>query len=67
MYTCTRHVSIFQAMPIKIFVGNVHCESSPSTEQELKKVFETYGTVVECDILTGKNYGFVVNKFKTLI
>uniref|UniRef100_A0AAY4A4X9 RNA-binding protein 14 n=1 Tax=Denticeps clupeoides TaxID=299321 RepID=A0AAY4A4X9_9TELE len=39
---------------VKIFVGNV---TSSTTEEELRKLFETYGTVSDCDIL--QNYGFV--------
>uniref|UniRef100_A0A8C5Q1G7 RNA-binding protein 14 n=1 Tax=Leptobrachium leishanense TaxID=445787 RepID=A0A8C5Q1G7_9ANUR len=39
---------------VKIFVGGVSPSSSPD---ELKKLFEQYGQVNECDIL--KNYAFV--------
>ena len=40
----------------KLYVGNL-----PETcrKLELQKLFENYGTVVECDIV--KNYGFVVS------
>lgn len=46
-------------MPVKIFVGNLQVESCRDTESALRKLFEQFGTVVECDILTGKNFGFV--------
>ncbi|CAB1332943.1 unnamed protein product [Coregonus sp. 'balchen'] len=39
---------------VKIFVGNVNF---PTTEPELRNLFEKYGQVSDCDIL--KNYGFV--------
>ncbi|XP_069500875.1 RNA-binding protein 4B-like [Ambystoma mexicanum] len=39
---------------VKVFVGNLPREA---TESEIKKLFEKYGKVVECDII--KNYGFV--------
>lgn len=47
-------------MPVKIFVGNLQVESNRETEAALRKLFEQFGPVVECDILTGKNFGFVV-------
>lgn len=40
---------------IKIFVGNV---SPHTTTQELRSLFQSYGNVVEADILS--NYAFVV-------
>lgn len=42
----------------KLYIGNL-----PETcrRVELQKLFETYGTVVECDIV--RNYGFVVSFF----
>lgn len=40
---------------IKIFVGNV---SPHTTTQELRNLFQSYGNVVEADILS--NYAFVV-------
>lgn len=53
----TKHWDILklylQAM-VKIFVGGVSPSASP---EELKKLFERYGQVNECDIL--KNYAFV--------
>ena len=48
-------------MPTKIFVGNLDVESSPELEAELKSLFAQFGTVTECAILTGKNFGFVVS------
>lgn len=46
-------------MPTKIFVGNLDVESTPELEEELKSLFAQFGEVVECAILTGKNFGFV--------
>ena len=48
-------------MPTKIFVGNLDVESTPELEDELKSLFAQFGTVTECAILTGKNFGFVVS------
>ena len=45
----------------KIFVGNLHVESTPDNETELRALFEQFGTVSECSILTGKSFGFVVS------
>ena len=53
-------ISFSSKMPTKLFVGNIQCESSPETEDDLKRLFSKYGPVTECDILTGKSYGFVV-------
>ncbi|XP_069594727.1 RNA-binding protein 4B-like isoform X1 [Ranitomeya imitator] len=39
---------------VKLFIGNIPPEATPS---ELKALFEQYGKVTECDIIT--NYGFV--------
>lgn len=39
---------------VKIFIGNLACNTAP---EELRKLFEKYGKVSECDIV--KNYGFV--------
>lgn len=39
---------------VKVFVGNI---SSSTTEAELRELFEKYGAVVDCDIIS--NYGFV--------
>ncbi|XP_075943357.1 RNA-binding protein 4.1-like isoform X1 [Anarhichas minor] len=39
---------------VKIFIGNLACNSAP---EELRELFEKYGKVSECDIV--KNYGFV--------
>uniref|UniRef100_A0A1A8EIU1 Formin-like 2b n=1 Tax=Nothobranchius kadleci TaxID=1051664 RepID=A0A1A8EIU1_NOTKA len=39
---------------VKIFIGNLACET---TVEEVRKLFEKYGKVTECDIV--KNYGFV--------
>ncbi|XP_063801223.1 RNA-binding protein 4B-like isoform X2 [Pseudophryne corroboree] len=39
---------------VKLFVGNIPTEA---TQIELKSLFEQFGTVTECDIIT--NYGFV--------
>lgn len=41
-------------MTTKIFVGNI---SDHARSEELRQLFEQYGTVKECDIL--KNFGFV--------
>ena len=49
---------------VKIFVGNVQAESCRETEAELRHLFEQFGEVTECDILTGKTFGFVVSWFK---
>ena len=45
-----------KSVSTKLYVGNL-----PETcrKLELQKLFEQYGTVVECDIV--KNYGFVVS------
>lgn len=40
----------------KIFVGNLHKDTKL---EELKSLFEVYGSVVESDILT--NYAFIVS------
>ncbi|CAJ0944186.1 unnamed protein product [Ranitomeya imitator] len=42
------------AKMVKLFIGNIPPEATPS---ELKALFEQYGKVTECDIIT--NYGFV--------
>ncbi|XP_072405891.1 RNA-binding protein 4B-like isoform X2 [Chiloscyllium punctatum] len=39
---------------VKIFVGNL---PRPTTADEIRALFEKYGTVSECDLI--KNYGFV--------
>ncbi|XP_040264794.1 RNA-binding protein 4B isoform X1 [Bufo bufo] len=39
---------------VKLFIGNIPPEATPG---ELKTLFEQYGKVTECDIIT--NYGFV--------
>ncbi|XP_038673363.1 RNA-binding protein 4B-like isoform X4 [Scyliorhinus canicula] len=39
---------------VKIFVGNL---PRPTTSDEIRALFEKYGTVSECDLI--KNYGFV--------
>ncbi|XP_076130337.1 uncharacterized protein LOC143111976 [Alosa pseudoharengus] len=39
---------------VKVFVGNV---STSTTEEELRELFEKYGAVIDCDIIS--NYGFV--------
>ncbi|CAN2390802.1 RNA binding motif protein [Pristimantis euphronides] len=39
---------------VKLFIGNIPPEATPG---ELKALFEQYGKVTECDIIT--NYGFV--------
>jgi len=41
---------------VKIFIGNLQ-EGARSTE--LRQMFERYGKVAECDVLTG--FGFVVS------
>ena len=46
---------------VKIFVGNLQVESCPESEAQLRHMFEQFGTVKECDILTGKSFGFVVS------
>ena len=51
---------LHHSMPTKIFVGNLDVESTPELESELRALFEQFGEVKECSILTGKNYGFVV-------
>ncbi|XP_063293491.1 RNA-binding protein 4B-like isoform X1 [Pelobates fuscus] len=45
---------LYSYIMVKIFVGGVSPSASP---EELKKLFERYGQVNECDIL--KNYAFV--------
>ncbi|XP_078422836.1 RNA-binding protein 4B-like isoform X5 [Cetorhinus maximus] len=39
---------------VKIFVGNL---PRPTTAEEIRALFEKYGSVSECDLI--KNYGFV--------
>ncbi|XP_034021155.1 RNA-binding protein 4.1-like [Thalassophryne amazonica] len=39
---------------VKIFVGNL---ATTTTSEELRKAFEKYGSVSECDVV--RNYGFV--------
>ncbi|XP_025105498.1 RNA-binding protein 14-like [Pomacea canaliculata] len=41
-------------MTVKIFIGNL---SSETQAEDVRVLFEKYGTVAECDVL--KNYGFV--------
>lgn len=41
---------------VKIFIGNLNEDSDPS---KLRGLFEAFGTVTECDILS--KYGFVVS------
>jgi len=43
-------------MPSKIFVGNI---ASGSKDAELQALFEAFGEVTECDIVS--NYAFVVS------
>jgi RNA recognition motif-containing protein len=43
-------------MTVKIFIGNL---SGDTQADDVRALFEKYGTVVECDVL--KNYGFVVS------
>jgi len=46
----------------KIFVGNIR---DSTTSDQLRELFECYGRVAECDVLTG--FGFVVsNQFPIL-
>ena len=40
----------------KIFVGNIR---DGTTSEQLRELFECYGGVAECDVLTG--FGFVVS------
>lgn len=40
----------------KIFIGNI---SEKTTANDIRPLFETYGKVVECDVM--KNFGFVVS------
>jgi len=40
----------------KLFVGNI---ADGTTSQELRSLFETYGEVLEADVISDKNYGFV--------
>jgi len=46
----------------KLYIGNI-----PETcrKMDLQKLFESHGSVVECDIV--KNYGFVVSPFSKFI
>ena len=48
---------LYKNMTIKIFIGNL---SGDTEADDVRVLFEKYGTVVECDVL--KNYGFVVSK-----
>lgn len=41
-------------MTVKVFIGNVNSQTKP---EDIRPLFEKYGTVTECDVL--KNYGFV--------
>lgn len=43
-------------MPTKIFVGNLAAETQ---SDDIRALFEKYGSVVECDVLN--RYGFVVS------
>lgn len=43
-------------MPAKIFVGNI---ASGSKDADLQALFEAFGEVTECDIVS--NYAFVVS------
>ena len=43
-------------MPAKIFVGNI---ASGAEDSELQGLFNQFGTVTECDIVS--NYAFVVS------
>jgi len=40
----------------KLFIGNI---ADGTSDQELRNLFEPYGTVTECDVMTNKNFGFV--------
>jgi len=40
----------------KLFVGNI---ADGTTDAELRALFERYGRVVEADVMTDKNFGFV--------
>jgi RNA recognition motif-containing protein len=44
-------------MTTKIFIGNL---SDRSSVEEVRGLFEQFGTVVECDIV--KHFGFVVSR-----
>lgn len=46
----------YRSMTIKIFIGNL---ASETEADQVRVLFEKYGTVTECDVL--KNYGFVVS------
>jgi len=41
---------------VKLFVGNL---TEPCTDDDLREMFEPFGTVMEADVISGKNYGFV--------
>lgn len=48
----------------KIFCGNL---SSHTTGKDLHRIFSKYGTVIEADVIAGKNYGFVVSSIDNII
>ena len=43
----------------KLFVGNIH--ESIQSNSDLRKIFDQYGRVVECEKINGKDFAFVVN------
>lgn len=45
----------------KIFVGNIR---DGTASDQLRELFECYGRVAECDVLTG--FGFVVSSVLTV-
>jgi len=49
-------VCVFRFGSTKIFVGNIR---DGTTSEQLRELFECYGRVAECDVLTG--FGFVVS------
>ena len=55
MYTYKYLSFLLQIMTIKVFIGNL---SDDTEADDLRPLFEKYGTVAECDVL--KNFGFVV-------
>lgn len=58
----TSRYSSQQLLRTKVFVGNIH-DSVTSTD--LRKLFEPYGHIVECDKIPTKDYAFVVSNFES--
>jgi RNA recognition motif-containing protein len=61
-YASISRLNTQQLLRTKVFVGNIH-DSVTSTD--LRKLFEPYGHIVECNKIPTKDYAFVVSLFES--